>query len=330
MPQVSVVISAYQKAELLPHTLQSVLDQTFDDYEVLVVDDGSTDDTRAVVENFAAHDDRIRYIYQENQGPGSARNTGIRAASADLIALLDGDDVWLPDKLAHQVQVTLVHPEIDVLCNASHFARDVAHRTGDLYLHTHIMTAYTLHALSADVYLLTNNDVAARILRKNPFHLSTALIRKTVWDGINGFDHRFRGTEDIDFWVRAALAGYRFAYGTTPVAIYVKNTTSIAATSTERWWKERLTYALAAHNSDTYTPLRDITRPVVRRAYRELIVFYFRRAQPLNALNAWTKSLAYGLDARALVAMLLAFVAPLARPIFDCRVRVHRAKQELV
>src|SRR5271154_3281360 len=97
-PFFSVVIPAYNRARVLPGALDSVLQQTDQDFEVIVVDDGSTDDPRAVVEDF--HDPRIRYERKENGGGGSARNRGIDLARGRFVAFLDSDDVFLPHHLA--------------------------------------------------------------------------------------------------------------------------------------------------------------------------------------------------------------------------------------
>jgi glycosyltransferase involved in cell wall biosynthesis len=325
MPQVSVIISAYQKANLLPLTLKSVLDQTFQDYEVLVVDDGSTDNTRAVVEDFAARDARITHIYQENQGPGGARNTGIRHAAADLIALLDGDDVWFPEKLAIQVATMEAHPEIDVLFNASHFATGELRETGNFYQHAHILATYTLQDVGAEVFLLADENVAAMMLRKYPFHLSNSLFRTPLWAAAGEFDLRFRGPEDVDFWVRVALTGAQFAYASTPTAIYFKNQTSIAANDSERWWLERRKFAIAAHQAAAYASLRGVTHGLVRQTQRELMLHYFNRAQVGRVWRVFFDSLAYGLDLKALGLALATLVRPISVPLLD---RVRRAKQD--
>ena len=99
-PLVSVIIPAYNSADFIDEALKSVFDQTYKDLEIIVVDDGSTDDTRAVLEKYG---DRVNYHYQDNNGPASARNRGIKLARGKYIAFLDADDLWLPTKLEKQV-----------------------------------------------------------------------------------------------------------------------------------------------------------------------------------------------------------------------------------
>ncbi len=111
MPSVSIVIPTYNRASLIGETLESVLAQTFADWECLVVDDASTDHTRAVVEEYRARDPRIRYTAQEtNEGGASARNRGAALTEGDFVAFLDNDDVWLPGFLAATVALLQAHP----------------------------------------------------------------------------------------------------------------------------------------------------------------------------------------------------------------------------
>jgi glycosyltransferase involved in cell wall biosynthesis len=109
LPQVSVVIPTYNRAAYVTHAIDSVLAQTYTDYEIIVVDDGSTDDSPGVLR---AYGDRVRVIRQENGGVSVALNTGIEAARAPWVAFLDSDDEWMPDKLAVQMQDIAEHPEL--------------------------------------------------------------------------------------------------------------------------------------------------------------------------------------------------------------------------
>lgn len=102
MPRVSVIIPTYNRQTYVSRAIDSVLSQTYRDFEVIVVDDGSVDNTKEVA---TAYGDAIRYVYQPNQGPGAARNLGIRSATGAYLAFLDSDDVWLPSKLAVQVEL---------------------------------------------------------------------------------------------------------------------------------------------------------------------------------------------------------------------------------
>src|ERR1039458_6927733 len=112
MATVDVIIPAFNAARTLPIAMQSVFSQTFDDWQILLVDDGSTDNTAQVVAPFLDRfGPKIRYIKQENRGLPAARNTAIRASTAEFLALLDADDVWLPCRLAESVKILQERPQ---------------------------------------------------------------------------------------------------------------------------------------------------------------------------------------------------------------------------
>jgi glycosyltransferase involved in cell wall biosynthesis len=121
-PSVSVVVPAYNAARTIETTLHSVLQQTVEDLELLVVDDGSTDTTPDIVRS--VKDDRLRLLQQPNAGHASARNAGIRAAQGRYVAVVDADDVWLPHKLERQVALLDSHPEVRALHGSAVFVDD--------------------------------------------------------------------------------------------------------------------------------------------------------------------------------------------------------------
>ena len=109
MPEISVIIPAYNGEKYLAETIESVLSQTFKDFEVIVVDDGSTDRTREIAQSYG---NELFYVFKENGGPGSARNAGIKVSKGRFIALLDHDDLWLPEKL--EKQISLIKKRLNV------------------------------------------------------------------------------------------------------------------------------------------------------------------------------------------------------------------------
>ena len=114
MPKVSVIIPTYNRAHLIGRSIQSVLNQTYQDFEIIIVDDGSTDDTEDVIRNF--NDSRIIYIrHKENKGPSAARNTGIKASKGEFIAFQDSDDEWFPEKLDKQIEAFEMNPGFGII-----------------------------------------------------------------------------------------------------------------------------------------------------------------------------------------------------------------------
>jgi glycosyltransferase involved in cell wall biosynthesis len=182
---VTVVIPAYNYARFLPHAIDSALRQTHRPLEILVVDDGSTDHTRAVV---AAYGERVRYLYQPNAGLSAARNTGIQNASHPFIALLDADDQWLPER---------------VRSGMAAFGR-LAEDFGVVACRSHRMDAEgrTL-PVNPGLLELSGEVTAADILLATRFSPSAAIIRREVFEDCGGFDATLRSSEDRDLWIRA-------------------------------------------------------------------------------------------------------------------------------
>ncbi len=195
MPKVSVIIPTHNCALYLPNALRSVLAQTFSDYEIIVVDDGSTDNTREVVERFIEqHPLRIRYIYQERQERSAARNRGIRAAAGEYIAFLDADDEWLPHKLSRQVPALDASPEIGLVHSDIVFMDKEGQDCG-----------------APERWEKPNGFVLKELLCGNFIWCCTVLCRRQCFDECGWFDTAAIPAEDWDMWVRitARYAIYR-------------------------------------------------------------------------------------------------------------------------
>lgn len=182
-PTVSVIIPTYNRAHLLPRALDSVLNQTFTDFEVLVVDDCSSDDPASVVAGY--HDSRLRYLLQpRNQGVAAARNRGMREARAPFVAFLDDDDEWFPEKLAMQVDVFrrapadlgLIYTGVETVSDDGQRAVRIPTARGNLY---------------------------REFLVRNLLHGgSSAMVRRNVITSVGFFDEDLPAIEDYDYWLR--------------------------------------------------------------------------------------------------------------------------------
>jgi glycosyltransferase involved in cell wall biosynthesis len=192
---ISVVIPAFNAGRFIRRTIDSILAQTYRDYEIIVVDDGSADNTAEVVKSYGP---KVRYIYQENAGDGPARNTGIRAAKGEWIAFLDHDDEWLPEKLQLQMELVGRHPELR-WCGTNRYQSDGKRRmaVGN--------TEAIQKALGGDDYF--ENYFAAVTKGLCPVITSTMLVHKEVFEQIGVFDSCWLRSADLDMWWRI---GYRF------------------------------------------------------------------------------------------------------------------------
>ena len=198
-PTVSVIVPAYNTAPYIAETLTSILAQTYTDYEIVVVNDGSPD-TPALEAALAPFRDRIQYIVQPNRGLSGARNTGIAAARGELVALLDSDDVWEPDYLQCQVH-SLMSRGLDVVYpNAVNFGDP--RRAGRMFMDVHPSSGpVTIEAL-----VTQQCNVMVSVLAKREVLLAAGL-----------FDESLRSSEDFDMWLRVVARGGRIGYDRRPL-----------------------------------------------------------------------------------------------------------------
>ncbi|MEA2489351.1 MAG: hypothetical protein QOH21_1143 [Acidobacteriota bacterium] len=227
-PRVAIIIPCFNYAHTVAEALRSVLAQTAAEWECVVVDDGSTDGTRAAVEAFATRDPRIRYVRQENRGPAAARNRGRAESTAPYLQFLDADDLLAPDKLAVQSAYLDAHPAVDVVIGPATFFRpDDPERV--LYsLHGHLSRPMAPR--------ISGTDEVARMLEHFNIMVTPApLVRRTIVERAGGFNEAMYGSEDWDLWLRCALAGARFAYVDHPHALArIRTHAASASRSTER------------------------------------------------------------------------------------------------
>ena len=206
-PKVSVVIPAHNHARFLPEALASVQQQTWRDFDVLVVDDGSTDNTAAVVAGFAPH---VRYLYQQNAGPSSARNTGIRHTRGEYVAFLDADDTWMPEKLALQVAYLDAHPDAGLV-----FTKVLVMSEGGqpLYTYPH-RYRYECRAFE-------------RLLLWPYGSMNVVMVRRTCFERFGLFDESLPAAEDWDMWLRVAPF-YRLGFLDRPLGTYRQSSNSVS------------------------------------------------------------------------------------------------------
>lgn len=189
-PTVSVCVPAYNEEEYLPVTIESVLDQTFEDFELVVADDGSTDGTRDVVESYAEDDDRVEYVYQENAGVATAQNTAIEHASGQFVAILEADDLWEPQKLERHVEV-MTETGADMTHSDAYVVDGDGNVTG-----THFEDGPPPRQDDRETFL-------RELFYRNFVCTPTVVIRNSVI-GDRPFDESYDQSHDHDLWVRIA------------------------------------------------------------------------------------------------------------------------------
>ena len=211
-PLVSVIIPAYDVAEFISEALDSVLAQSFTDYEIIVVNDGSPD-TEGLERALAPYMSRIVYLKQDNRGVSAARNTGIKAARGTFIAFLDADDSWLPNYLDVQVARIQADPTIDVLYpNVMMFGG--TSEAGEEFM--------TICPSSGDVTF-------ERLISQECNVSNCSIARRETIVRAGLFDESLRSVEDFDLWLRVIKSGGRIAYHRDVLARYRRRSGSLTA-----------------------------------------------------------------------------------------------------
>ena len=192
MPRVSAVIPTYNRPDFLREALASAVAQTYQDSEIIVVDDGSThaarDATRQVVEEFAgARPHSIRYLFQPHQGVSAARNRGVTASQGGLLAFLDSDDVWQPEKLARQVAFFDAQPTAHIC------------QTEEIWIR------HGVRVNPHNKHRKPHGDIFVQSLDRCLVSPSAVMLRRELFERVGGFDTQLPACEDYDLWLRLGV-----------------------------------------------------------------------------------------------------------------------------
>jgi glycosyltransferase involved in cell wall biosynthesis len=274
MPKLSVsaIITAYNSETFIAEAISSVLDQSCPVDDILVVDDGSTDKTRDIVASFAQRG--VRYAYQQNQGPGAARNCGLRETSGELVAFLDADDVWLKDKTEVQLKFFQDHPDVALVAGFAwwwNLKKNKCSTVGDV--------PPSLEELRRD--MMVDNKLG------NP---SRVMFRRSVLAEVGVFDPTIRWGQDWDLWIRIVMHS-KAAIQPTPVIVYrwhEKNLSHI-----KRWDRLYSYWNISTRAIRTYwAPWR---RPLL--TLRSWSLFTLKRARYLLQTGSRGRAIGYAIAA---------------------------------
>jgi glycosyltransferase involved in cell wall biosynthesis len=210
-PSVSIVIATYNRAQFLGETIRSILNQQLRNFELIVVDDGSTDDTERLL---AGYRSQLRYLYQENRGPSAARNFGVRCANADWISIQDSDDLCMPNHLQTLYGYAKDHPECAMVFANGDYLRGREHNRETIIPRTKSQQ-------------LANRGVKIEdFFEKSILRLQAALISKKAYDAIGGHDESLRICMDLDLGFRL-LMNFPVAYLDSVVFSYRRHAGNI-------------------------------------------------------------------------------------------------------
>ena len=199
-PKVSVIIPTFNRAQYIAETIKSVLNQTDNDFEIIVVDDGSNDNTREVLKAFI---NKIKYIYKENAGAASARNVGIKNAQGKYIVFLDSDDLFLPKKLEIQVPILDKYPEIDFVYSDVFYFKEKNKRP----------------ILMRSIRPASDGRILKKLFMNTSITSSSVIFRKVCFEKAGLFDESLRLNEDTDMLFRIAIH-YKAYFSEYPSVMY--------------------------------------------------------------------------------------------------------------
>ncbi len=273
----SITIPLFNGAKFIANTLDSVLAQTYKDYEVILVNDGSPDNIGEVVREYMGAHPETRFIYveQENRGLGGARNTAIKHASGDIIAILDQDDIWYPEKLERVAYIYRQSPEVDVVCHGQIVRRD----------------GKVVRIFDPG----PDNNIHRRLLFvDNMLSTSATTFRKAIIDEIGGFSEdreNFHFAEDYDLWLRMADKGYKFRFTGEILGEYSEHDSNFSH-NLEVMLDSEINVLLKHYKSFKSKNLKDIylMRRNLAVVYFRISRKYFRQKRALYGLGYLTRA----------------------------------------
>jgi glycosyltransferase involved in cell wall biosynthesis len=293
MPEVSVIIPTYNCGQYIVEAIESVRGQTYKDFEIVVVDDGSTDNTREVLKEYIENS-LINYIYQKNQGPGAARNTGIRSARGEYVAFLDADDTLTEDSLEKRMGLINSYPDVGFVFSnfydQGHWSeKGIAFKDKDFVL----KFRKTAHFSPVGVIFSSNSFKDICVI---PFYVQTATVitKRTLYESVGLFRTDTYACEDRDMWLRLGKHEKKIGYINLPLAYYKRYRSSFNAGSALKYAESRFNFfnSLLEENKEYGTMCRAVRRRM-SWVYYDLAYYYYKERMKNQATQNIMKSIYY-------------------------------------
>lgn len=284
---VSIIIPLYNKERHIKNTLCRVLEQEYSDFEIIVINDGSTDQSAAIVRKIK--DNRIILIEKQNEGVSKTRNLGVKLAKYELIAFLDADDEWEPDYLKRIVALSEKYP--DAAIYASNYS--IIEKNGKKY-------SLQYPGIKEEEGILKNYFYSAYSF--TPLWTSAVCVRKSIFEAMGGFPTNIKNGEDLDLWCRIALK-YQIAYINVPLAIYRRDSDNMLSRSIvdPSWFPFLIDYK--ADRSDLISDTESVEKYIEKRQLEaaSAALFIVKDSKRCNSILSgikkvrWNKKKFYGL-----------------------------------
>lgn len=319
-PLISVVISAYQSSDTLPRAVISALTQSYSNLEVIVVNNGSTDDTEDVINRLQQTDIRVRGVsLSENLRPAGGRNFGVHNSNGEYIAFLDADDEWLPKKIETQLIAFQTRPKLGVVITDGYIIYSPSEKKES---YSRIYQSYIQRMVPVQIdkergVCEFTGPVRNILYEKCIINLSSVLLKKDLFIRSGGFNQDLFGPEDMDLWVKLAKIT-NFAYVDIPLVNRYVASDNVSNVS-EKWLTSLLEYHKLCLLSEDYKDLKPLIKKNLEKYHRYLVIYYGANNQTKNALMIAYKSLRSGFFIRVI---LYAFLSILGKKVFNLSIRI--------
>jgi len=209
-PCISIIVPCYNQAHFLSDAIESLLQQTFTDWECIIVNDGSTDNTEEIAQDLSREDERIRVITQQNKGLSAARNTGGYYAKGEFLQFLDADDKIEMSKLAIQLEYLKSHPEIDVVFSDARYFT-----TEDPQLREHGFIEHQMKCSWIAALWEKPGSCFEKLLSQCIFAVNCPLVKRSVFESVGFWNENLEALEDWEFWLRCSNSNIKFFFNNT-------------------------------------------------------------------------------------------------------------------
>jgi glycosyltransferase involved in cell wall biosynthesis len=297
-PLVSVILPTYNRQDLLPKSIESVISQTYTNWELIIWNDGSLDDTEKVALSYKDKDKRIYYYQDENHGMSYALNNAIKKSQAEYIAFLDDDDQWETSKLSHQINILLSNSQVDlVFGNFSNIDLTTGEKGMGFEQNAYSMSRLKSKPIDENTFLIIG-EFFSGISISNFIAFDTVAVRRDIISKVGEFNENIRNAMDFEYWWRLALAGGRLAYTNEVILTRIKPRGSLSSPSILTY--ENKIKALDSCLQETLSRGRKDLVPHLNRAYgnvwQHLMILRGNNGDKKGALNAFIQSMRYGFD----------------------------------
>ena len=317
LPLVSVILPTRNRADLIVRSIDSVIKQTYTNWELIIWDDGSTDNTKEIIDSYK--DPRIRYFYDSNHGAHYARNQAMVISQGKYIAFLDSDDAWMEDKLLVQIKFMLANPDLDLVFTNFINIGIATNETGDGFDQCkNAMTILEKEKVGEDLYIIKKGFLKGLTV-DNFIATDTVIIRREVIVSYGYFHTDLRSSEDFELWWRLGLADVYMGYTRKTLLIRYKYSGSLSSPSINSLSNRvaALDICLQETIQNDRNDLISCLNKLYRNAWQNFISYYGNIGDRNGIFVALFKALKYGIRLGTIRLLIIALLTTIFSRVKD-------------